>query len=74
MSGEGKAEFEQMCHDVTKEQLGEGSDKYQKYLEKRDKKKADKAKVRSRHLCNEHEYCLYFILQTCFFKKNDASA
>jgi len=45
MSGEGKADFEEMCHDVTKEQLGDGSDKYQKYLEKRDRKKADKAKV-----------------------------
>mmetsp|Transcript_29620 Transcript_29620/g.49787 ORF Transcript_29620/g.49787 Transcript_29620/m.49787 type:complete len:274 (+) Transcript_29620:244-1065(+) len=45
MSGEGKAEFEEMCHETMKEQLGEGSDKYEKYLEKRDKKKADKAKV-----------------------------
>mmetsp|Transcript_30854 Transcript_30854/g.67372 ORF Transcript_30854/g.67372 Transcript_30854/m.67372 type:complete len:262 (-) Transcript_30854:109-894(-) len=45
MSGAGKEEFEEMCHNTIKETLGEDSEKYQKYLEKKQKKAAAKAKV-----------------------------
>ena len=45
MSGAGKAEFEEMCHHTMTEKLGEGTEQYKKYLQKRQKKAAAKAKV-----------------------------